>query len=75
MEAKCPVISVVYGVTKSVVRFITYIPLYIGWRKDDFLENYCYFHYVVPGARSSLVVNALCYKQEGQGFDIRLGDL
>jgi hypothetical protein len=28
----------------------------------------------MSGARGSMVVNALCYKPEGRGFDTRRGD-
>jgi hypothetical protein len=27
--------------------------------------------YIIPGARGSVVVKALCYKPEGRGFDSR----
>jgi hypothetical protein len=33
-----------------------------------------YLNFWVIGARGSVVVKALCYKQEGRGFDTRWDD-
>jgi hypothetical protein len=46
--------------------------------KAGLQATFCAFHSELPvlmGAHASVVLKALCYKQEGRGFEIRWGEL